>query len=312
MLRDALLDFKNQFLWEPIIENKDGLRTYGKIIACGMGGSRLAAGFLKTIRPDLNIKIWNDYGLPTIYEKDSFVIITSYSGMTEEAIENFMAAREAGLQTAVITGGGDLLNLAKKYKCPYVQIMESSHARMASGYMLKSLVSILGDSVTRDFLISSTQNLVPGELEPAGKEIAESIKGIPVIYASRFNRYLAEYWKITLNETSKSPAFWNILPELAHNELAGITEKEGVTFILLDDADDHPRVQVKMRILENILKEKNIPVHSVTLNAGDRVLKVFNSFILATWTSLYLAKINNADPESSGAIENFKSRILGK
>jgi len=50
----------------------------------------------------------------------------------------------------------------------------------------------------------------------------------------------------------KQPAFWNELPELDHNEIAGWEERRPrpLLAIFLDDSDAHPRVKDRMDITE--------------------------------------------------------------
>jgi len=315
MLEESLHNLKEQFSWEPGIENRDVLKASGQVILCGMGGSRLASGFLKMIRPDLNLRTWNDYGLPAEalakegLPRDTFVIVDSYSGTTEEAIDNFRSARAEGFLAAVIASGGELVDLAKKGGMPYVILPPNVHPRIAAGYALKALLALLGDISNKDAVGKLVEFFYADQFESAGKAIAESIKGVPVIYSSRANCHLAEHWKISFNETSKSPAFYNVLPELAHNELAGILEGAPMDFILLRDPSDHERIQVKMEALESILKLKGYSPQKVSLPSSSVFLKIFTSFALANWTSLHLAKLRGISPDDQGAIEEFKKTV---
>jgi len=309
MLEESLRNLKEQFSWEPRVENRDVLKASGQVILCGMGGSRLASGFLKMLRPDLNLEIWNDYGLPSGYSRDALVIVDSYSGTTEEAIDNFRSARAEGLLAAVIASGGELLDLAKKGGMPYVILPPNVHPRIAAGYALKALLALLGDTPNKDAVGKLVEFFYADQFESAGKAIAESIKGVPVIYSSRANCHLAEHWKISFNETSKSPAFYNVMPELAHNELAGIFQGAPMDFILLRDPDDHLRIQVKMEVLESILKQKGYFPRSVNLPNTNTLLKIFTSFTMANWASVYLAKLRGINPDDMDTIEEFKKAV---
>lgn len=305
IIEESLRNLREQFSWESKIENHHKIRAYDQVILCGMGGSRLASGFLKMIRPDLNLRLHNDYGLPNGYFRNSLVIISSYSGNTEEALGNFHAAKSEGLLTAVIASGGELLDLAKREGTLYVQIPPGHVPRLAAGYNLKALLVILGDIANKETLKGLSGLLDPIQFEMPGKGIAESVKGTPIIYSSKKNQYLAEHWKISFNETSKSPSFWNVLPELAHNELAALPTGGAMSFILLHDPSDHPRIQIKMGTLENLLKQKGFMVQNINL-PENIFLKIFTSFTLANWAALHLAKKNIIDPEDNRTIEEFK------
>lgn len=306
MIEDSIKNLKEQLLWAPQVQNAENLKTHGKLILCGMGGSRIASGFLKTLRSEMNIQIWNDYGLPPGYQRDSMVIVSSYSGNTEEAIGNFHAAVESGLKTAVISSGGKLLLLAKENGIPYVEMPTGHHPRMAAGYHFKALLALLGENEMRDEVNTFSEQFSFEGLDMPGKSIAEQIVGIPMIYASHPNRYLAEYFKISFNETAKSPAFSNVMPELAHNELSGLHEP--MSFIFIHDATDHPRVQIKMAALEALLKERGFAILDINLT-GSSIKKIFNAYAIASWTALFFARKNNIDAEEQEVIEEFKKRI---
>lgn len=310
MLEDSLRNLKEQFSWEPKIENQDKIRAYGQVILCGMGGSRLASGFLKMLLPDLNLRIHNDYGLPHGYQRDSFVIVSSYSGNTEEATHNFHAARTEGLLTAVVASGGELLGLAKKDSMPYVTLPPGHESRIATGFMLKALLVLIGDLPNKDGVGKLVEFFYPDQFEAQGKMLAEALqaKG-PIIYSSATNKYLAEHWKIAFNENTKTPAVWNILPELAHNEFASLNPPMPVLFIFLRDPDDHPRIQIKFGALEVILKQKGFEVANIPLPNTNALLKIFTSYALANWVSVHLAKLRNISPDDNSAIEEFKKSI---
>ena len=65
---------KEQFLWNPEITGKPFDFAQGKqpprVVVCGMGGSNVASGFLEILRPDLEVIVHRNYGLPTIASKN--------------------------------------------------------------------------------------------------------------------------------------------------------------------------------------------------------------------------------------------------
>lgn len=146
MTIDAIKNFNKQFEYEPVIENKSKLGKKDKFIVAGMGGSHLAAGLLKIWRPDLDLTIHKDYGLPDV--SDSLVILSSYSGNTEEIINTLEKGIENNLSMAIISTGGNLIELAKKHSLPYIQIpITGIQPRSALGYSIKALFKIMGRRV---------------------------------------------------------------------------------------------------------------------------------------------------------------------
>ena len=123
-IQEAIKHFSEQFSYQPEIQNQDKLLSYQWYVLVGMGGSHLAADILKVYNPSLPMTIHEDYGLPFSSEvlKNSLVILSSYSGNTEEVIDAYQKAKEQGIAMAVIAVGGKLIEMAKEDGIPYLQL----------------------------------------------------------------------------------------------------------------------------------------------------------------------------------------------
>ena len=111
-MRDAILNFPKQFTFQPVIANARVLERRKTCIVAGMGGSHLAADLLGAWKPELDLIMHSNYGLPALVEdrlKNSFLIASSYSGNTEETFDAYDSAQERGIPVAVIATGGTLL-----------------------------------------------------------------------------------------------------------------------------------------------------------------------------------------------------------
>lgn len=317
----AILNFNKQFLFEPIIENADKLGVHKHYVLGGMGGSHLAAGILKTYSPGIELYVHRDYGLPNYDEeflKESLFIANSYSGNTEETIDFAEEAYSRGFSVAVITTGGKLLEFAKKNNLPYILIPDTGiQPRSALGYSLIAIATFLDQKGCIEEARSLVEIIKPEDFKKAGEDLAKSLSGkVPVIYSSLSNLNITYNWKIKFNETGKIPAFYNILPELNHNEMNGFdivesTKKLGEPFhfIFLKDKDDHPRVQKRMDVVEKIYEEKGLPVTSLYIEGAGKLERIFTSLLLADWTAFYIALNNGQDPEKVPLIEEFKKRL---
>ena len=325
MMRDAIQNFHTQFAYEPKIENGGGLSLAKKGLDCsifiiaGMGGSHLAGGLLKTRKPKLPIRIYNDYDLPFIPNKaNTLVIASSYSGNTEETVSGFQEALEKGYSLVVISTGGKLLEMAKEKGIPYVQIPDTGiQPRSALGFTFKALAKVVG----RDDLVRQAGELAgilkPDVLEQEGKELIKHFEGkIPLIYGSNRNYAIAYNWKIKFNETGKIPAFYNIFPELNHNEMNGfdVTERtkeltNAFFFFFIRDAEDHPRIQKRIAVLHEQLYQRGFPVMLIDLEGSSRLERIFSCLLLADWLAFYIAKFYGRDPEKVPMIEEFKKMM---
>lgn len=321
MIQEAIKNFQTQFEFKPIIENAGKLKKYEKFIIAGMGGSNLAPELLKIRRPNLDIISHRNYGLPNLPAKtlkNSLIIASSYSGNTEETIDAFRLAVQKKYPAAAIAVGGKLLELAKKYKKPFIQLPDTGiQPRSATGFSTKALLKLIRDQEVLREISELAEILKPYELERAGKTLAKKLKGlVPVIYASERNRAIAYNWKIKLNETGKIPAFINVFPELNHNEMTGLDVidstrelSKNLHFIFLKDPADNPRIGKRMNITERLYRERQLPVEVMVLSGKSVFHKIFSSLVLADWVSYYLAQEYGAEATEVPMVEEFKKLI---
>lgn len=322
MMDETIKNFHQQFGYEPKIENENSLkRAFSKFIIAGVGGSNLVADLLRVRDPYLDIIVHKNYSLPKISEEElqeRLFVANSYSGNTEETIDSLLQAISQKLAIAVIATGGQLIELAKKHNLPYIQMPSTGiQPRSALGFNMKAVVKMIGRNDWLPELTALASSLKPSEVEAAGRELAKKLKGfVPVIYSSAENIGIAYNWKIKFNETGKIPAFYNVLPELNHNEMTGFDIKEGnrgltekFYFILLKDRNDHPRVQKRMEVLEKLYRDRGLPVEIITLEDRPIFHKIFASLVLADWTSYYTATQYGLEPEQVPMVEEFKQLI---
>ena len=292
--------------------------NFTKFTVAGMGGSHLAADLLAAREPNLDIIIHSDYGLPQVFNKSTaerLVIASSYSGNTEETIDAFSIALERKLPLIAISTGGKLIEIAKDNQIPYIKMPDTGiQPRMALGYSIKAMACAMGQNKFLEELTKLPQLIKPKEVESKGKELTASLKGrIPIIYSSTRNQAIAYNWKIKFNETGKIPAFYNVLPELNHNEMTGFDVKDSTRdlsnnfyFIFLRDNNDDERIQKRMEILQKLYKERCLAVKFFNLEGKNRFHKIFNSLILADWAAYYTALQYGLEPEQVPMVEEFK------
>lgn len=320
-MRQVILDFPKQFAFEPRIEQPRPVKRYRRFIVAGMGGSALPGALLAQEHTDMPITVHRNYGLPYFTDaefKKTLVIAVSYSGDTEETLDAFQTALDRGVDACAISAGGKLLTLAQQAGAPFIRLPDTSiPPRMALGFMAAALAAVL----ERKDILKSLRQLAPtlraDEYENAGKRLAERLlhKSI-IVYASERNAALAYIWKITFNETSKVPAFCNVVPELNHNEMTGFDTKAGskelagqFSFIVLADTEDYQKIQRRTEMLAQMLRERELRVEEVSLEGASRLFRVFSSVMTAQWTAYHLALLYHIDPEAIPMVEEFKKMI---
>jgi len=321
MMQDAIKNLPKQFAWQPKIENKKSFKRRKQFIVLGMGGSHLAADLILSYDPSVKLTIHSDYSLPKISEKElqkSLIIASSYSGNTEEVIDGLREASAKNLSAAVIAVGGKLLEIAKEKNLPYIQLPDTGiQPRSALGFSLKAMLKFIGAREPLKEVKELKKILEPKEFEQAGRELAGKLKGyVPVIYASSRNRAVALNWKIIFNETGKIPAFYNVIPELNHNEMTGFDIKDATKnlsekfyFIFLRDNADEPRNVKRMEILQKLYQDRGLLVEVIELSGQNFWQKAFSSLVLASWAAVFIAEQYGLESERVPMVEEFKERM---
>lgn len=320
-MRKAIEQFPSQFAYAPVIQNAKSLKNKSRFVVLGMGGSHLAADILRAWKPGIPLTVHHDYGLPSMSESDyreTLFIASSYSGNTEEVLDGCAKALRKGFKVAVIATGGALLTLAKKHRLPYIQLPATGiQPRSALGFSFMALLALLQDRSGIREAHGLARELRTGACKKNGKELARMLANrIPVIYASERNTAVAYNWKIQLNETGKIPAFYNTVPELNHNEMIGLdvlpsTKKisERMTFLVLTDKADHPRIQRRMRVLAALYRKRGLAVLLQPIAGSTRLRAITDSLLTADWCSLTLAGRYGVEAEQVPMVEELKRRL---
>jgi glucose/mannose-6-phosphate isomerase len=155
-------------------------------------------------------------------------------------------------------------------------------------------------------------------LEPEGRELASRLNGkVPLIYSSEANYSIAYNWKIKFNETGKIPAFYNVVPELNHNEMNGFDVVDrtrelsaNFNFIFLRDSDDYSQIQKRFDVLKKLYTSRGLGVIEVPLSGTNPIEKMVRSLALADWTAVAIAEQYGLESEQVPMVEEFKRLIV--
>lgn len=296
-------------------------RDHDLIKVIGMGGSHLAAGVLKTLEPRLPIDVNHDYLITDLKPGPdrTLYIASSYSGNTEEVISGLHQLLEADKSVAVMTTGGELLELASFYHLPMIQLpADGIQPRSALGYATVGLALLLGRSDISQRLAALPNELDRQKTVEAGQSLAKRLHNkIPVIYTTTIKEALAYNWKIKFNETGKIPAFYNLYPELNHNEMTGFDRVEanaGLSdpfyFLHLTLFDDHPQNLKRVELTDRLYREKGLSSEIIQSKEVNKYRAVFESLLTADWAAYHIALANGSEPEQVPMVERFKRLLI--
>jgi len=299
------------------------------IVFCGMGGSALWAQ-LSLTWPGYNLpfEIWRKYDTPSYVSSDTLLIISSYSGNTEEAISALRQGEEKGAHIVVATSGGKLEEIANENGYPLAKLPKASQPRFGVLAGVKAIVTILekagftnkekADEIlhnTSEFLRNEISNWlpdVPTAQNPA-KQLALEIAGTsPVIYAGPLMFPAAYKWKISFNENAKNIAWCNEIPEFSHNEFLGWTSHpvdKPYSVIDLRSGFEHGRVQKRFTVTEKLLSGNRPHPHVVEAKGNTELEHLLYCVAFGDFVTLYTALLNGLNPTPVDLIEKMKKAL---
>jgi glucose/mannose-6-phosphate isomerase len=147
------------------------------------------------------------------------------------------------------------------------------------------------------------------------KDLAMRLHGkIPVIYGvSGTTEVVATRWKGQCNENAKCLAYWNVYPELNHNELVGFEAPpdllRSLFLVHLRDATDHPRVQARMEIVKRLLVERIAGLAEFSGQGETLLARLFSLIYLGDFTSVYLSLLYGINPKPVQVIDYLKQEL---
>jgi glucose/mannose-6-phosphate isomerase len=124
---------------------KMNLKNVHNVVLTGLGGSAIGGDLLRSYLADelaMPFMVNRHYALPKFVDKNTFVIVSSYSGNTEETISAYKDAIKRKAKILCISTGGEAAKMAKKFKHPWVQIPPGLSPRAALGYSFFPLLVV--------------------------------------------------------------------------------------------------------------------------------------------------------------------------
>jgi glucose/mannose-6-phosphate isomerase len=134
-----------------------------------------------------------------------------------------------------------------------------------------------------------------------------------VVYGAGHLSEVARRWKGQFNENAKAWAFFEQLPEMNHNALAGTEFPAGlaekIVAVMLTSSLDHPRTRVRFQITQEVLSQRRVSCEVVEARGSSRLAQMFSAVHFGDYVSFYLAMLYGVDPTSLEVVEYLKRRL---
>jgi glucose/mannose-6-phosphate isomerase len=301
------------------------------IIVAGMGGSAIGGDLVRSYLAGsikVPFHICRHYRLPEFVDHNSLVVVSSYSGNTEETLSALDDAVQRKAKIACITSGGKAADIARAKKYLLTELPKGFPPRAALGFSfvpLLFLISKLGfiKNVDKDVAelilgLKAYRGRYSADVEedknPAKALARKLFKKIPIIYSGpELTDAVGTRWKGQICENAKCLAFNNQFAEFNHNELVGWNVidayRDKVVVVYLRDSADHDRIERRMEIVRKIIEKQKVEVIDVFSHGDFTLGRIFSLIQLGDFMSLYLAILNNIDPTPVKVIDFLKAEL---
>ncbi|NMC04185.1 MAG: bifunctional phosphoglucose/phosphomannose isomerase [Candidatus Lokiarchaeota archaeon] len=306
------------------------------IFISGMGGSAISGDVVKdwiidTIK--VPVLVVRDYQLPACIDASWLGFMLSYSGGTEETLSAYVDAKKRGVKCICVTSGGLMEEASKKTGDLCLKVPGGLQPRAAMLYLFttlaiamancklldkKSMIADLQESLSILEMISRRLGKSVSLRENLAKQHAAAVQGTTIIvYGFDFYQSCVRRFKGQLNENSKNPAYYDVFPELNHNETVGWEVDAAVArhhscILVRDPAQESKPLAVRIGFTKQLLASKAKAIAELYPEGKSRIARMLSIMYTADFISVYLAFLNGADPTPVKYIQGLKDELARK
>ncbi|MGD0449424.1 MAG: bifunctional phosphoglucose/phosphomannose isomerase [Candidatus Bathyarchaeia archaeon] len=300
------------------------------IVVAGMGGSGIGGDLLKDwakTKIPVPIEVNREYQLPQYAGKKTLVLITSYSGETEESLGAFLDALKRKCMIFCVSSGGALLENAERLRVPYLRVPRGVPPRAALPYLFVPLLIYLektglaaGASEELNEALKFVEKISKDNSpeKPAKENFSKTLaldigQTAPAVYGFGIYRSVAMRFKQQFNENSKVPAKWEVFSELNHNEIVG-WENAGelgkcFSTIFIRDKEEPTEIRSRIEITKKLVAKAGLAVFEVPVQGKSSLAKMLSTVCIGDFTSVYLAFLRGVDPTPVKTINYLKDTL---
>lgn len=295
------------------------------IVFSGMGGSGLGAQVVYHLfKNELKIPFYinNDYHLPGFVDENTLVILSSYSGTTEETLTSAKEAIDKGCKVTGITTGGNLSKILENQNVPYIKINPinnpAGQPRLGSGYTIFGLVATFSKSGVINIKEEDVQNAIGSakklkeDTKQKAQELAKNFEGtIPVIFASEFLVGNAHVIRNQMNETAKTFSAYSPLPELNHHLMEGLKnpKNKNLAILFINSNLYSQIIKKRIELTKEVLSKNGVPYFEYEAIGDTKLSQVLNALSFGGYLTLYLALLYGLDPSLIPWVDFFKENL---
>ncbi|MGH7597766.1 MAG: bifunctional phosphoglucose/phosphomannose isomerase, partial [bacterium] len=285
------------------------------VVVAGIGGSAISGELAKSLTYNqlpASLSVCRSYHLPNFVDHHTLVIVSSYSGNTEETLSMFEQALRREAQIVCVTSGGKVGSMAAAKGLPTFSLPPGFPPRSALVHLFVPLLATLhscrftsnpeADIKEAVALLEQLGRRYHPESEApqnVAKRLALALRErLPLIYAPEIYEAVAWRWKEQFCENAETLAWHNVFPELNHNELVGWGQRREMDqrfqVIYLRDRraapnEIHPQVHARMELTRELIERTGAPVIEAASEGQSLLARFFSLIFLGDMASVYAA-----------------------
>ncbi len=295
------------------------------IVFSGMGASIYGALVIKALlgpKFPYPVEIISDYHLPEYVNSQTLVVLTSYSGTTEEVLSAAQEAKNKNAKMLILTKGGKLGEFAMENDIPsYIfdgKLNPAGVPRLGCGYTILGLIGLLAKAgivqIKEENITSAVARVSPllDKIRKDAARIAEKLADkIPIIICAEHLSGNAQIIRNQFNETSKVFSAYYLVPDLNHHLMEGLQfpKDSKLYFLLFQSKNFSPKIQKRMELTREVISQNKqiaewIPLEGKTIYEDFTIMLLLGSYI-----TLYLGLRYDQNPATNPWVDYFKEKL---
>lgn len=291
------------------------------VLITGLGGSGIGGTIAAEVvagQCPVPVLVNKDYFLPSFVNEHTLVIVSSYSGNTEETVEAMEIAMKKKAKIVCITSGGKIEAMARANGIDLIMIPGGMPPRSCLGYSLTQVFYVLLGAGLIDGAFKQQLEAARIRMDQESAAIQEEAQRLtdflygkmPVLYAGEGYNGVATRFRQQINENSKMLCWHHILPEMNHNELVGWAENHPECAVLfLRNETDYFRTQARMDISKEIISKKTSHILEIWSKGQSQLERSLYLIHLTDWASCFLADRKSIDAVEVDVINYLKGSL---
>ena len=295
-------------------------KDFDNIVICGMGGSNIGFHMIRQAlgdRINVPIIIHSDYKLPRFVGKKSLIILSSYSGNTEEILSCAREVVSKKLNGYIITRGGKLSKMIGKVPGIILSIdfNPSDEPRWGLGYSIGAFIQLLKRVGVLDIDEKEIMKANVTRKDEGAMDIVKKLRNKQIIVVAAEHLVgNAHIFCNQLNETADNMAVWFALPELNHHFLEAFSFPKGLAqqrsaVVFMNSMKYSAKIQKRINVTKKVLNKQGVKWLEVVSEQKSVLGDSLSTLQLASFICYYMSVVNKVDPIAIPTVDFFKKEM---